>query len=106
MSGALPAIPLALRLKKEFIFVRKDFDVNTGSHSYRQVEGHKSVKRYVIIDDLICTGNTLKEIVKHIHKFAPEAKCIGVLLTDTSMNKLRIFDVNKEDKECLKVEDK
>jgi len=106
MSGALPAIPLALRLKKEFIFVRKDFEVGTGSHSYRQVEGHKSVKRYVIIDDLICTGNTLKEIVKHIHKFAPEAKCIGVLLTDTSMNKLRIFDVNKEDKECLKVEDK
>jgi hypothetical protein len=44
--------------------------------------------------------------VKHIHKFAPEAKCIGVLLTDTSMNKLRIFDVNKKDKECLKVEDK
>jgi hypothetical protein len=62
MSGALPAIPLALRLKKE--------------------------------------------IVKHIHKFAPEAKCIGVLLTDTSMNELRTFDVNKADKECLKFEDK
>src|ERR1039458_4662146 len=44
MSGALPAIPLALRLKKEFIFVRKDFEIGTGSHSYRQVEGHKTVE--------------------------------------------------------------
>ena len=101
MSGALPAIPLALRLKKEFIFVRKDFEVGTGSHSYRQVEGHKTVERYVIIDDLICSGKTLKEIVKHIHTFAPKAKCIGVFLTDSSMSDLKAFDVNSEDKKCL-----
>ena|ERR1039458_1082582 len=102
MSGALPAIPLALRLKKELIFVRKDFEIkDDNSHSRRQVEGHKTVERYAIVDDLICTGKTLKEIVKHIHTFAPKAKCIGVLLTDSSMTSLKTFAVLKDDKKCL-----
>ncbi len=104
MSGALPAIPLALRLKKEFIFVRKDFEVGTGSHSYRQVEGHKTVERYVIVDDCISSGKTCKEIVKHIHKFAPSSKCIGALLVDQisrPITKLHNFTVYEDDKECL-----
>lgn len=75
MSGAVIAGALAVRLKKPLILVRKPYDV---THSCFQVEGNKAVRRYLIVDDFICSGETVGAIKKAIESFAPEAECIGV----------------------------
>ncbi|NBR62328.1 MAG: hypothetical protein EBT86_11990, partial [Actinobacteria bacterium] len=36
-----------------------------------------SPSRYVIVDDLICSGDTIKHIIGSIHFDTPRAKCIG-----------------------------
>jgi adenine/guanine phosphoribosyltransferase-like PRPP-binding protein len=76
MSGALLAPPLALKLDKSLLMVRKE-DVN--SHSGYPVEGDLAAMRYVIVDDVVDSGLTLKKIVQRVAKFAPQAECIGYL---------------------------
>ena len=76
MSGAFIGPPVALRLNKSMLLVRKDGDT---THSAHKVEGDKTVRKYVILDDFISTGDTLTNIKNHVKKFQPRAKCIGVL---------------------------
>ena len=76
MSGALFAPELSRVLDKHLILVRKSKKDN---HAGCLVEGNKLCKNYIIVDDFINTGKTVKTIQKEIKKFAPKAKCIGVL---------------------------
>ena len=76
MSGALIAPIVALRLKKPLIMVRKD---NDGSHSSLAVEGVVGSDTYIILDDQISTGATVRRIKKHIKKFDPDTKYLGTL---------------------------
>jgi adenine/guanine phosphoribosyltransferase-like PRPP-binding protein len=75
MSGALVAPSLALRLNKTLLMVRKDKE----THSYYQVEGDWAARRYVIVDDLIDSGETVATIFEQIRGFASEAICIGIV---------------------------
>jgi hypothetical protein len=59
-------------LNNNIIIVRKD----EKRYSEFFIEG-VSPSRYVIVDDLICSGNTLKHIIGSIHDDTPRAKCIG-----------------------------
>ena len=79
MSGALISIPLALKMGKTMIMVRKEED---DCHSDYPVEGDTQAKRYVIVDDFVASGDTVKAIKKAIAKFAPDSECIGVLETN------------------------
>lgn len=74
-SGSLLAAPIALYLNKELIMVRK---LRKDSHSKIPVEGYKASKRYIIIDDLVSSGSTVKNVYKKVKKFAPKAVCLGV----------------------------
>jgi hypothetical protein len=90
MSGALLAPLVAQTLKKELLMVRKD----DGTHSSYKVEGNLATKRYIILDDLICTGETLKHIFSTLHREGvsqvegssrPQfdlrnAECVGIVL--------------------------
>ena len=76
VSGALLAPPIALALNKTLLLVRKNI---TDGHSNHYVEGDIGARRYIIVDDFMSRGVTLRRIVKHIKKNAPNAKCIGVL---------------------------
>lgn len=76
VSGALIAPVLAHALNKKLIVVRKN---NQKSHSYLKVEGNYSSKTYVIADDFVTTGRTVKTIKREIKKEIPNAQCIGVL---------------------------
>lgn len=83
MSGALLAVPLIHSLRKTMLMCRKPEDT---THSYDgktqrtgRVEGDRAVKRYVIVDDFVASGTTVREIVAAVKLFAPEAECIGVL---------------------------
>lgn len=66
-SGAAVAYPVALRLGISLICVRRE---NEGSHHWGGiVEGSdvRSVKRYIVIDDFISTGQTMDAILDAIN---------------------------------------
>ena len=78
MSGALVAPLLAHKLNKTLIMVRKDSD---NSHAMRMVEGDMNAKRYLILDDFLASGETVRTIVRAAYGFTDgEAQCVGVML--------------------------
>ena len=72
-SGMLVVPQIAELLKKNIIVVRKNLDC----YSDFIIEG-PSTKQYVIIDDLICSGKTVKRIIKAIKTETPRSRCMGV----------------------------
>lgn len=74
-SGLLLGPLVATVLNKGLILVRKDCQ----SHASYTVEGCTEVKRYIIVDDLIESGKTIKEMRD---KIGPSnlIKCVGVFL--------------------------
>src|SRR6185312_11074657 len=79
MSGALVAPVLALNLNKTLILVRKPDDHH---HGWDDIEGHKAARRYVILDDFVSSGDTIRAIFHAVAKFAPQAVCLGVCETN------------------------
>ncbi len=78
MSGALVAPLLAHKLHKTLIMVRKE---NDSTHAMRLVEGDRAAERYLIVDDFMSSGNTVRMIAQCIHSWMNgEAKCAGVML--------------------------
>lgn len=64
LSGALIAPLVAVRMKKHFLAVRKPSEKN---HSTMKVEGDFDAQRYIILDDFIDSGETIKEIITEIN---------------------------------------
>lgn len=77
MSGALLGAPLAHLFKKTMLVVRKP---GVDCHTDRAVEGDFGARRYVIVDDVISSGNTVRTIIRAIKHFAPHAECVGILV--------------------------
>lgn len=83
MSGALVAPLVAREMRKKLLMVRKAKD---SSHSMHTVEGDFSTKQYVIIDDMISSGNTLRGIIEDVKKdfikerVATLPECVGIVL--------------------------
>jgi orotate phosphoribosyltransferase-like protein len=83
MSGSLVGPQIAMNLDKQLIIVRKD-----SSHSQYKVEGgFTSNTRYVILDDFISTGETVKSIIKeiddtikHYENCNIHATCVGLAM--------------------------
>lgn len=80
ISGAAVAFPLAAATGKNLICVRK---VNA-SHCHLNVEGCFVGKRYIIVDDFIISGDTLKEIKSSIEEefkknSSTNPECVAVL---------------------------
>jgi adenine/guanine phosphoribosyltransferase-like PRPP-binding protein len=76
ISGAVIGPVVAMKLKKECILVRKNGDIR---QSFAEVTGYDECRKYIIIDDFICSGHTVKMIQNKIHDFLPDAECLGVL---------------------------
>lgn len=60
MSGALIAPALSIKLRKQLLMIRKTCDNN---HSGLKYEGNVNVNNYIIVDDLICSGNTIDRML-------------------------------------------
>lgn len=75
MSGCLFAPILAYTMKKEIACVRKS---SMGTHSDCIVEGFYNTKKYIIVDDFIASGDTIKRIILKMLKHARDARCVGV----------------------------
>ena len=73
-SGMLVVPQIAELLKKNIIVVRKR---NEKCYSDFEIEG-PSTKQYIIIDDLICSGDTIKHMIRSIHEETPRSKCMGI----------------------------
>lgn len=96
LSGTLVGLPLALRLKVHFAFVRKGNDT---SHSLSGIEGPRELGRFVIIDDFVSSGGTLGAIMKAVEDHddevgsnrlvapLPRSTVVGVVLYNETFDK-------------------
>ena len=80
MSGLL-VVPVADKLGKNIVIIRKESDK---CHSHYNIEG-SFPKRYIIIDDLIGSGNTISRMYTMTQKYSScnkqeRAKCVGIIL--------------------------
>lgn len=57
-------------------------------HSYRYIEGPDQINaaRYLIVDDLVSSGSTVKRILKEMSKAGPASKCVGAYFYDESFD--------------------
>jgi adenine/guanine phosphoribosyltransferase-like PRPP-binding protein len=75
VSGLLIAPVVAMRLNKTLIVVRK----GEKTHSGYKVEGDHGAKRYLILDDFIDGGDTVRITIKDIYATNPAARCVGFI---------------------------
>jgi len=73
VSGLMVVPQIAEILNKHIVIIRKQGQ----SYSTFSMEGVTPF-RYVIIDDLICSGETVKYIKNTVHEECPKSKCIGL----------------------------
>jgi adenine/guanine phosphoribosyltransferase-like PRPP-binding protein len=88
MSGCLFGAPLAARMRKPMIMVRKKC-ADCGkeqSHTSQRVEGDRNAKTYVIVDDFIASGKTVQIIQKEITKWS-RATCVGIMTAGVAKEK-------------------
>lgn len=83
VSGALVAPIIAVNLKKHLIVVRK---TPISSHSSRLVEGQNKGS-FVIVDDFMCSGETITYMLSEINKFMISGRCLCIYLyNDKNIN--------------------
>ena len=94
-SGAAMGYILAAHINLPMICIRKNR--GEGTHFQHEFEGNLDCRNYLIVDDLICTGNTIKYIHKVIaDKLNDKAKCSAILLYKNSCtNPVWNVDKNK-----------
>lgn len=73
VSGLMVVPQIAELLNKHILIVRKD----EKRYSEFRTEGVAPFK-YVVVDDLICSGDTIKHIKKTISEEYSRAKCVGI----------------------------
>jgi len=88
-SGAALAYPLSAKLNIPIICVRKPTEI---SHGYRIEGTQRNIRKYVIIDDFMESGKTIKAILKDIDKKNDwtgdgKAECVGIILYNVEYDK-------------------
>jgi adenine/guanine phosphoribosyltransferase-like PRPP-binding protein len=73
ISGMLVAPQVCELLDKHLVIIRKE---NESRYSDFIIEG-VSPSRFIILDDLICSGNTIKYITSTLQEENPLAVCLG-----------------------------
>lgn len=74
ISGLVVAPQISEILNKHLVIIRKP---NEKCYSEFPMEGVTPF-RYVIVDDLICSGSTIKHIKNTIYEDTPKARCVGL----------------------------
>ena len=73
-SGILVAPQVCEILNKEIVIVRKDHEKRYSPFVIEGILGN----RFVFLDDLVCSGGTLRHVIKNIKEEHHYAKCVGV----------------------------
>jgi adenine/guanine phosphoribosyltransferase-like PRPP-binding protein len=74
VSGLMVVPQIAELLEKHIVVIRKR---DEQCYSDFPMEGVTPF-RYVIVDDLVCSGSTIKHMQHTIHEDCPKARCVGV----------------------------
>ena len=74
VSGLMVVPQIAELLDKHIVVIRKQ---NEKCYSDFPMEGVTPF-RYIIVDDLVCSGSTIKHIKHTIYEDCPKAQCVGV----------------------------
>ena len=82
-SGLLVGPIVSHLLEKPIGIIRKTQD-GEPRHSWRVYEGIEYYGKYVIVDDLVDSGETLKRIVDVSESRNPSAKCAGLIMYNQS----------------------
>ena len=85
MSGALMASIIADRTGSGLIMVRKEMDVSHSTLFIESSSHRKHTCKYVVIDDVISTGKTIKRIIWQVGSnsdlaYKSEMECVGIVL--------------------------
>src|SRR5574338_31447 len=93
ISGASAAYILSKELYVPLICIRKEEDKSHYARDNGLFEGSLDAKRYIIVDDFICSGHTVRRIENIIHeKLKGEAKCVGYLMYSSSRDPYQYQD--------------
>jgi adenine/guanine phosphoribosyltransferase-like PRPP-binding protein len=76
-SGAALAYPLSYLLGVPLICIRKSTRDN---HFGYKIEGCMTADTYIIVDDFIESGSTIKKVRKSVENEIEDAKCVGIYL--------------------------
>jgi adenine/guanine phosphoribosyltransferase-like PRPP-binding protein len=74
VSGLMVVPQIAELLDKHIVIIRKE---NDRCYSDFPMEGVTPF-RYIIVDDLVCSGYTIQHIKSTIYEDCPKAQCVGV----------------------------
>jgi adenine/guanine phosphoribosyltransferase-like PRPP-binding protein len=80
VSGAAIGFALGYELGLPMLCVRKQSEKSHYSATNGYVEGHFTAMRYIIVDDLIASGDTIYSIMNRIHLAIDDAECVGIFL--------------------------
>lgn len=82
-SGVPLCGAVAFSTELGLITVRKASEREHQDHGGQMVTGYCGPGEYLILEDCISTGNTIRHIVRSIRKAVPSLKCHGALLYRT-----------------------
>jgi hypothetical protein len=88
LSGTVYVSRVAPVLGKSFAIVRKADDQST--HSCYRVEGSVGLE-YIIADDFMCTGRTVRHAIEQMHENYPWSKFVGVWCYESRRFKSREY---------------
>lgn len=97
-SGAAMAYILSNMMTVPLICVRKSTEQSHYSMAgHGLIEGFTAAERYIIVDDMVCSGATAYAIRKAVETRIPRAKLVGMVLYNTrpSMKEFRFWDEAK-----------
>lgn len=90
MSGALIAPIVAHKMGKEIVMLRKP---DAATHSDFKYEGYTDVKRYVIIDDFVSSGETVAAIINRMRSIE-DVKFVGLYLYYSNVERAGFYSPN------------
>ncbi len=89
-SGAAIAFPVSVATGIPVVLVRKE-----GSHGSK-IEGSCNVSKYIILDDFISSGDTMRKILNEMTKWNAggdsEVQCVGIALYNETSTWRKTFD--------------
>jgi len=102
-SGAAAAYVLGVALDLPVVYVRKKGENSHGNKVESNAD--KRIRRYLVVDDFVCTGSTVERVISGIEKQAQEnhdliPECVGVFLyASEEKDKTVSITVNKKIRE-------
>jgi len=87
MSGASIAYPLSYNLGIPLTCIRKPGKNHFSNNRTYSLEGAINFNKYIIVDDFICSGNTVNKIIKTINKCSDNnTQLLGIYLFDKNLS--------------------